>query len=213
MACAGSSATPYVPHDVEGWDNLAFAPFEQVVAEADFLSLHCILTPETDGLLDAEAIGRMKRSAILVNVSRGKLINQADLVAALAKQTIAGAGLDVFANEPLTQDDPLHHLPNVVLTPHFAFYSREAHERLEGECLAAITELLAGRLPKNVKNCEALQRHGHPPPTSDDASRRPPSSPPGNLRAPGVGRDPVAVVDRRRRKSFANATAMATKPR
>jgi D-3-phosphoglycerate dehydrogenase len=153
---------PYVPHDTEGWRNLEFAPLDQVIEQSDFLSLHCVLTPETKGLLDADVLGRMKRSAVVVNVSRGELIDQAALVDSLRRGALAGAGLDVFLDEPLDRDHPLRDLPNVILTPHVAFYTLEAYERLESECLRAVKDLLAGELPKNVKNAEALRRHGYP---------------------------------------------------
>lgn len=153
---------PYVPHDTQGWGDLTFATREEVIEQADFLSLHCVLTPETRGLLDDAALRRMKRSAILVNVSRGDLIDEAALVDALRDGRLAGAGLDVFSHEPLERQHPLFELSNVVLTPHFAFYTREAYERLEAQCLTAVQHLLSDRLPPHVKNAEALARHGHP---------------------------------------------------
>ncbi|MGI9457845.1 MAG: (R)-1-hydroxy-2-aminoethylphosphonate ammonia-lyase, partial [Aeoliella sp.] len=139
-----------------GWGDLDFAPRERVIEQADFLSLHCVLTPETRGLLSAEAIARMKPSAIVVNVSRGALIDQMALVEALAGGRLAAAGLDVFVEEPLERDNPLHRLGNVVLSPHLAFYTTEAYERLEHQCFTAVRDLLAGKTPPNVKNAAML---------------------------------------------------------
>ncbi|MCA3387836.1 MAG: hydroxyacid dehydrogenase [Roseomonas sp.] len=100
-----------------------FLPFEALLAEADVVSLHIPETPDTRGLLNGAAIGRMKPGAVLVNTARGGLVNQAALAAALRSGHLAAAGLDVFAAEPLNPADPLLGLPNVVLAPHVAWLS------------------------------------------------------------------------------------------
>jgi len=147
---------PYVTPPRVPWDNLEFASREQVIEQADFLSLHCILTPETRGIIGAEQLRRMKNSAVLVNVSRGALIDEPALAEALRSGTIAGAGLDVFMQEPLEKEHPLFGIENVLLSPHLAFYTDDAYHRLEGECVAAIGELLAGRIPKNLRNTDLV---------------------------------------------------------
>ena len=146
---------PYVP-PVEPTESLEFVCFDRLIEQADFLSLHCVLTDETRGILGANELKKMKPTAIVVNVSRGPLIDEQALVAALAEGEIAGAGLDVFTTEPLVGDHPLLGLENVVLAPHFAFYSREAYERLEQDCLEKIRVLIAGKLPGDVKNADLL---------------------------------------------------------
>ncbi len=151
---------PFVPHDTEGWSNLRFTQLEEVLQEADFLSLHCVLTEQTREIIDRNALQLMKKSALLINVSRGALIDPPALVEALQAGQIAGAGLDVFVDEPLNRKHPLYQLNNVIVSPHFAFYTCEAHERLESQCLVAVTQLLADRLPDNVKNFDALVAHG-----------------------------------------------------
>lgn len=151
---------PYVPHDTNGWGDLAFESREQVLEEADFMSMHCVLTPETRHIVDAAGLRRMKPGAIVVNVSRGALIEQSALIDALREGRIAGAGLDVFPQEPLEKSDPLHALENVLLTPHLAFYTQEAYQRLEDQCGRAVRELLNGKLPPNVKNGVALRQQG-----------------------------------------------------
>ena len=138
---------PYVENDA-----LDFVSLDELVERADFLSLHCVLTPETRGMISAQRLRRMKRSAIIVNVSRGALIDQHALVEALEKGEIAGAGLDVFVEEPLSADHPLYRFDNVVCSPHFAFYTREALERLERQCCDKIRVLLAGGIPQDLKN-------------------------------------------------------------
>ena len=147
---------PYVPHDCADSESVQFAELDQVVSESDFLSLHCVLTPETRGIIGRSELKRMKDSAILVNVSRGALMDEDALADALEDGQIAGAGLDVFTKEPLAEDHPLARFDNVIRTPHFAFYTREAYERLENECLQAIRQLLAGEEPRSVRNAEAL---------------------------------------------------------
>jgi D-3-phosphoglycerate dehydrogenase len=142
---------PYAPHDAAGWDDLEFAAsLDEVLARADFLSLHCVLTPETRGIIGRRELGLLKPSVLLVNVSRGALVDQAALVDALRAGTIAGAGLDVFPEEPLALDHPIFGCESAILTPHFAFYSREAYERLERDCAEKIEALLEGRRPKDV---------------------------------------------------------------
>ncbi len=145
---------PYVPQTTHGWDDLEFATFERVIEESDFLSLHCVLTPETRHIVGEDELRRMKNSAILIDVSRGALIDEQALVSALAHRQIRGVGLDVFSEEPLSANHPLFDFDNVILTPHLAFYTEEAHQRLEHECLEAVRSILDGRLPKNVKNMQ-----------------------------------------------------------
>jgi D-3-phosphoglycerate dehydrogenase len=96
------------------------APLARILAEADVVSLHCPLTPETADLIDAAAFGAMKRTAVLINVARGGVVNEADLVAALRAREIAGAAMDVYETEPLPAGSELLTLDNLVTTPHLA---------------------------------------------------------------------------------------------
>ncbi|NGX17419.1 D-2-hydroxyacid dehydrogenase [Wenzhouxiangella sp. XN24] len=127
-------------------DGIERLPFEQVLAEADILSLHCPLTDVTRGLIDAAALGRMKNDAILINTARGALVDSAALAAALRDGRIAGAGIDVLPQEPPVDGDPLLDaaLPNLVITPHVAWAARESRQRAIDEIAANIQSFMSG---------------------------------------------------------------------
>jgi len=133
---------------------------------ADFVSLHAVLNSDTRYLIERAELELMKPAAMLINVSRGALVDEGALVAALRSGRIAGAGMDVFSQEPLSLSghplSPLFSLPNVLLTPHLTFYTLEAMERLEQETLERCDELLDGR-PVLVKSHDPRlrsQSHG-----------------------------------------------------
>ncbi len=112
------------PDGLPGW-----RPLPQLLAEADIVSLHLPLTSDSHRLLDQAALRRMKPSAVLVNTSRGAIVDEAALADALASGRLAAAGLDVFAVEPVPPDNPLLHLDNVVLTPHVSWYTADTMRR------------------------------------------------------------------------------------
>ena len=108
---------------------VSYRTLDNLLAEADVVSLHLPLLPETSRIIDSTALARMKPGAILINTARGGLIDQAALVDALASGRIAGAGLDVFETEPLPDGDPLLNLQNVVVTPHIAWLTTGTFDR------------------------------------------------------------------------------------
>jgi len=112
---------------------------------ADVVTLHLVLGPRTQGLLGAQELRRMKRSAVLINTSRGPLVDEAALVDALTAGTIAGAGLDVFDVEPLPAGHPLRRLPNVVATPHLGYVTFENYRTLYAGAIEAIAAWLDGK--------------------------------------------------------------------
>jgi glycerate dehydrogenase len=113
-----------LPYEVE------WLPVDDVFARADFLSLNCPLTQETDKIVNTERLQKMKNTAILINTGRGPLIDEQALADALNRGTVSGAGLDVLSSEPPAEDNPLLTAKNCVITPHIAWASREARDRL-----------------------------------------------------------------------------------
>jgi len=120
--------------------------FDDVIEQADVLSLHCPLTPKTRNLIGAAQLKRMKRDAILINTARGGLIDSEALVAALKAGEIAGAGIDVLSPEPPRKEDPLlaPDVPNLIVTPHIAWAAREARQRALDQVTENIADFLRG---------------------------------------------------------------------
>lgn len=119
-----------------------------LLRNADIISLHAPATAETTGYFNAERLAAMQPSAMLINSARGQLIDEADLAAALKQGTIAGAALDVFAEEPLPATSPLRDAPNLLMTPHAAWYSDAAIGRLQGLVAEDISRALRGEPPR-----------------------------------------------------------------
>lgn len=131
--------------------NFRWAELDELFGQSDVVSLHCPLTPENEGMINRARLATMKRSAFLLNASRGPLVNEADLAAALNDGTIAGAALDVVSTEPIRADNPLLKAKNCILTPHIAWASLEARRRLMGTVVSNIQAFLNGS-PTNVVN-------------------------------------------------------------
>ena len=145
MRVLASTRTPRVAPGVE------FGPVEEVFRQADVVTLHCPLTPETQGLVHAGRLAGMKRGAFLINTGRGALVVERDLAAALEAGQIAGAGLDVLSVEPPSVDNPLLTARNCLITPHIAWATGAARVRLMGIAVANVRAFLAGR-PEHVVN-------------------------------------------------------------
>jgi len=126
-----------------------WASVEEVLRESDALSLHAPLFPETQGMINARTLRLMKPGAFLINTSRGPLVVDQDLADALNAGHLAGAGVDVLSIEPPAADNPLLSARNCLVTPHIAWATKEARERLMKLAVENLTAFLAGR-PQNV---------------------------------------------------------------
>ncbi len=124
---------------------------ETLLKQSDVVSLHCPLTPESENMIDSTRLAMMKPSALLINTSRGPLIDEPALAAALANGTIASAGLDVLSTEPPPTDHPLLGIKNCTITPHIAWATRSARSRLLDTVVDNVQAFLAGQ-PQNVVN-------------------------------------------------------------
>ncbi|MCY4022319.1 MAG: C-terminal binding protein [Anaerolineaceae bacterium] len=154
---------PWVPDAEIRAAGVEPAGLDEALARADFVSLHTPLTEETQHLLNAERLARIKPGAFVINTARGALIDQEALLAALQSGRVSGAGLDVFVPEHLPPDHPLLAQPGVIATPHTAFYSEESVLELERLAAQNVADILSGRRPADVVNPEvlALERWSH----------------------------------------------------
>ena len=140
---------------------VAAVSLDQLFAESDFIVLACPLTAETKGLASKARIASMKKNAVLVNVSRGPVVDEAAITAALQARSIRGAALDVFDKQPLDMSHPLMQLDNVILTPHQAGLTVEAVERMSEIAAQETVRILKGEKPINFVNPEVWERRAH----------------------------------------------------
>jgi len=137
---------------------LTYVDLETLLRESDFVSLHTPLTPETHHMMDREQFTMMKSTAILINTSRGQVVDQKALYEALVSGGIAGAGLDVTDPEPILRDDPLLTLDNCVVVPHIASASVATRTMMATMAAENLIAALQGRMPRNPVNPEVLDR-------------------------------------------------------
>jgi D-3-phosphoglycerate dehydrogenase len=133
-----------------------FVEMKELLVECDVLSIHVPLTEQTRGIVGSAEISLMKPDALLINTSRGGVVNEPALIEALIDRRIGGAGLDVFAEEPISEDNPLLKLENVLLTPHTAALTKECVVRMAMEAAKCVVDVFAFREPPNVANREVL---------------------------------------------------------
>lgn len=131
---------------------------EDLLRESDFVSLHCSLTPENRGLLNADRLSLLKPSAYLINTARGALVDEGALVAALQAGRFAGAAIDAYAAEPLPASSPLRTCPRLLMTPHQAFNAIETGEKVSLAAASAIVDLMQGRRPRHTTNPDVFAR-------------------------------------------------------
>jgi glyoxylate reductase len=133
-----------------------YRSFEELLAEADFISLNCALAPDTRHIIDREALARMKPTAVLVNTGRGGLIDQPALIEAVTSGRIAGAGLDVTDPEPPSPDDPILHTRGIYVTPHIGSASVRGRTGMTEVAVRNLIAVLTGQRPPNCVNPDVL---------------------------------------------------------
>ncbi|MFK7921095.1 MAG: NAD(P)-dependent oxidoreductase, partial [Bacteroidia bacterium] len=146
----GMEILAYNPHS-RPTDEVRWVSLDEIFSQSDVISLHCPLTPENEGLINRSRLGQMKNTALLINTARGGLINESELAEALENGEIAGAILDVLSSEPPTANNPLLAAPNCKITPHIAWATQEARNRLIG-IVAENLEAFNNGKPQSVVN-------------------------------------------------------------
>ena len=143
---------PYLSKSTAMECGITLVSLSELLSEADYISIHTLCNQETRHLIGEKELRRMKSSAFLINASRGSIINEVALIKALEENRIAGAGLDVFEQEPVDLNNPLLKMNNVVITPHSAYYSDNALKRLRTSVGKEAARVLSGKWPLNVVN-------------------------------------------------------------
>ena len=149
---------PYAPTERAQALGVDLVGMNQLLAESDVISIHCPLTPETYHLFNLETMKKMKPTAFLVNTARGGSVDGGDLAKACAEGIIAGAAIDVTENEPISKDDPLLDLDNVMVTPHMAWYTEDSIISLKEKLATEIIRVYDGVEPVNIVNRFALKK-------------------------------------------------------
>lgn len=146
---------PYVAPSFAQQLNVTMLPLDELYAQSDYITLHVGLTPQTQGMINAEAIKKMKKGVRLVNCARGELLNEPAVVDALQSGQLGGAALDVYSHEPL-KDSPLMTLPNVILTPHIAGSTNEAQEAVGVQIALQVREYVTKGVIQNAVNVPSI---------------------------------------------------------
>jgi D-3-phosphoglycerate dehydrogenase / 2-oxoglutarate reductase len=155
---------PYLPTGVAEEAGAERVELDELLRRSDAISVHTPLTAETRHLFGAATFPQMKRGAVLINTSRGGLVDESALVEALERGELSGAGLDVVDSEPLSSDSPLRGRDDVILTPHMAYYSEESTAELQRKAAEDVVRVLRGETPRYPVNPDLLtsptRRHG-----------------------------------------------------
>lgn len=149
---------PYIPAEVAQNLRVELVSLDDLYKRADFISLHSLITDETRGMINAASIAKMKKGVRIINAARGALINDADLAEGIKSGQVAGAALDVYAEEPPPAGHPLIGLPGVIHTPHLAASSEEAQVAVAVEAAQLIVGVLTRGEYKNVVNSDVLKK-------------------------------------------------------
>ncbi len=150
------AADPYASAETVAAAGGKLVPLDEMLARSDFVVVAALLTPETQHIVNAETLALMKKSAYLINVARGPLVKETDLIAALHADSIAGAALDVFEQEPVAPDNPLLQMENVIVTPHSLCWTDECFNMIARDGLTSIVDFHARRPPAFIVNPDVL---------------------------------------------------------
>jgi len=142
---------PYVEEAPEG---IKMKDFDSILKESNVISIHCPLNDSTRHLIGEREFGKMEKRPIVINTSRGPIIDERALIQALEQGLVSGAGLDVLEKEPLDSKNPLLRMENVILSPHIGFYSEESISELKRRTAKNVADVLSGRWPASVVNRE-----------------------------------------------------------
>lgn len=144
---------PYFPADLAKEKGVSLVTLDELCEQSDYISVHAPLMPATKGMIGKEQFAKMKETAIIINTSRGPVIDEKALIEALQNKKIAGAALDVVEEEPISADNPLVTMENVILTPHVAWYSEEAAVEMRSKAAMGVVDVLIhSEYPKYLVN-------------------------------------------------------------
>lgn len=139
---------PYMAPESIAATGVEAATFEEVITQSDIVSLHVPATPETQNIISKDVLARMKKGAILINVSRGGLVDEGALADALKSAHLSGAGIDTLVQEPPRPDNPLLRVENLLLSPHAAHYSKQSYAEVRNKVFADVAAVLRNQTPK-----------------------------------------------------------------
>lgn len=147
---------PFADEEIAHSLGVELVDLDEVFTRSDFVSINCPLSDETRGLVNARRLALMKPSAFLINTARGPIVDQSALYSALSEGRIAGAGLDVFEQEPARADEPLFALENIIVTPHALCFTDQCFAGLGADDVQAVMDVLNARIPENIVNRSIL---------------------------------------------------------
>ncbi len=143
---------PYADAAVAQSLGVELVELDELFARGDFVTVNCPLTDETEGLVNAQRLGQMKPSAFLINTARGPIVDERALIDALQRGQIAGAGIDVFEQEPSSPDNPLNDMENVILTPHSLCWTDQCFANIGAADIRAVEDVASGKVPEGIVN-------------------------------------------------------------
>jgi D-3-phosphoglycerate dehydrogenase len=152
----GVTVTAFDPYLKKAFEGIELKDFDAVLSESDFISIHCPLNDSTRHLIGKREFNKMKKKPLIINTSRGAIIDEAALIQALQEGLISGAGLDVLETEPPGSQNPILEMENVVLSPHVGFYSVESISELKRRTAKNVADVLTGAWPGSVVNREVF---------------------------------------------------------